>query len=124
MFSATSLHALLSGEGVESLEGSTRAFFNFLLPFLLYSGSLFPPKASALACCSYCTLGIGSLIIIPLSPSLKGLLVGLAGAATFIGLPAVTSLFFLMYRSINFELFHLGGVRISQAVLYHNDPHT
>ena len=55
LFSAASFSALLRGEGVESLDGSAKAFSTFFLPLRLYSGSSSLFEVSTLAyfsCCS------------------------------------------------------------------------
>ena len=41
-----------------------------------------------------------------------------------INMESVTSPFFLIQYNKNFDLFHLGNVRIYQAALCHDDSHT
>ena len=39
-------------------------------------------------------------------------------------MPCVTSILFLIKHNRNFNLFHLGSIKISQTVTCYDDPHT
>ena len=88
LFLAASFLACLRGERVDSLEGSTRAYFNFFLPMRLYSKSSSPSEISSSTCCSSYSWASGSFITIPLSfrAGLATLVAGcLTGVAAFMG---------------------------------------
>ena len=92
MFCAALSNALLTSEGVDSLEGCTGAFFQVFFPFLLISGSSSLSEASASACFYCSSWGAYSLITIPLSMALESLCVDFASAAAFISLAAMADI--------------------------------